>query len=216
VSLTEALFQSVRAGLFVTAVLVVGCGDEFSSDDRGAKGHLVLNEVDYNNADIDTKEFIEIFNASSKEQDLSGIFVILINGEPTVKKEYARYELVGALGAKKYLVLTSAPLALPDGTITQGLYGPSDQIQNGGDAGDAIALFDTKAGSLIDALSYEGEVRDGEIEGFGSFDLVEGTQTPLRDDGDATALARSPNGHDSDDAASDWKLSPPTPGAENP
>jgi hypothetical protein len=208
--------RSVRAGCCAAALLLLGCGEKFSSDDKpGRARHLVLNEVDYNNVDFDYSEFVEILNASDEARELKGIALVLVNGANAENREYARFELSGTLDAGKYLVFTSGTVDVPPDTMTQGFQGQTDQIQNGGNEGDAIGLFDTTQNQLIDALSYEGPVHDAQIAGAGNFDFVEGNPTTIRDPGEG-AMARSPDGHDSDDAASDWKLAPPTPGAPNP
>ena len=54
----------------------------------------------------------------------------------------------------------------------------------------------------------------GEIVGVGSFSFVEGNATDAKDQGDS-ALARTPNGSDTDDAMTDWQLVAPTPGSAN-
>jgi len=88
----------------------------------------------------------------------------------------------------------------------------SNNLQNG--APDAVAIVDMVNGVIVDALSYEGAVTGGEIVGVGSFSFVEGNATDAKDQGDS-ALARLPNGSDTDDAMSDWQLLEPTPGSAN-
>ena len=73
--------------------------------------------------------------------------------------------------------------------------------------GDRVAL----------ALSYDGSVTMGSVNGLGSISFVEGSPTPAVDSSNSTgSLVRIPDGNDSDDAASDWAFtSNPTPGAAN-
>jgi len=71
---------------------------------------------------------------------------------------------------------------------------------------------------LLDALSYEGAIHAATI-GSKTFDLVEGTMLPV-DVADSNtvdgALARLPDGKDTNDAAADWAFTTtPTPGAAN-
>jgi hypothetical protein len=75
---------------------------------------------------------------------------------------------------------------------------------------------DTGANSLLDALSYEGEIRAATIGGS-TFDLVEGTPTTAADsNADAGSLSRLPDGTDTNNAATDWAFTTtPTPGAAN-
>jgi hypothetical protein len=76
----------------------------------------------------------------------------------------------------------------------------------------------TTSGELLDALSYEGEIRTATI-GSATYDLVEGTALPTAVADSNTvegSLIRNPDGRDTNDAASDWAFSTtPTPGAAN-
>jgi hypothetical protein len=77
---------------------------------------------------------------------------------------------------------------------------------------------DTTAGTVLDALSYEGEIRSATIGGS-TFDLVEGTALAAATADSNTengALARLPDGQDTNDAAADWRFTTTaTPGAAN-
>jgi hypothetical protein len=95
-----------------------------------------------------------------------------------------------------------------------------DNVQNG--APDGIALVDTTGATptVIDALSYEGSITAAMLTGFPApVSLVEGTAlaaTVADSNTTAASLCRAPNGQDTDDAATDWKLcTVPTPGAAN-
>ncbi len=79
--------------------------------------------------------------------------------------------------------------------------GDTDQLQNG--APDAIRLED--ATGTVDAMSHEGSVASA-VEGVGACGI---------DAGSDDAIARCPNGVDSQNNDSDFMLSGPTPGAEN-
>jgi hypothetical protein len=83
-----------------------------------------------------------------------------------------------------------------------------DNIQNGDP--DGVALIDNTTHTLIDALSYGGAITSVTPAGFSSsVSLVEGTALPATTIDSTTApaaLCRSPNGQDTDDAATDWKL----------
>ena len=106
--------------------------------------------------------------------------------------------------------------ALPPGTLSIPFGSSSNNIQNG--APDGVALFDTSSGTLLDALSYEGEIRAAVFAGQpGTFDLVEGTALGAADSNSADgSLSRLPDGTDSNDADSDWSLAPvPSPGGTN-
>ena len=83
----------------------------------------------------------------------------------------------------------------------------SDTIQNG--APDGIALVDGNTNTLVDALSYEGGMTSVDLPGVGTVSLVEGTvlATATADNNTSVAsLCRMPNGSDTDDANTDWKI----------
>jgi hypothetical protein len=145
-------------------------------------GRLVINEVDYDQVGADGDGFVEIANTGNAAADLSGVVLVFVDGADGL--EYRREELTGTLAAGDYLVV------------------PVD-AQNG--APDGLALVST-SGSVVDALSYEGEIAQAQIGGT-AVSLVEGTALPasVADSNTvAGSLIRNPDGHDSDDAASDW------------
>ncbi len=194
--------------------------------DAGALGtmtvarSLVINEVDYDNPGaIDTAEFVEILNVGTGPANLAGVALVLVNGNSD--NEYRRVDLgaAGTLVPGAYLVVQDGSLTLPAGTQTLGFANCTEAcIMNGAPGG--VALVDTSHQVLIDTLSYEGAINAAVIGGFpSSVNLVEGTalSSTIADSNTAAAsLARSPNGSDTDDAATDWALSTtPTPGAAN-
>ena len=184
-----------------------------------AGSDLVLNEVDYDQPGIDYGEFVEIYNSRPTARDLSGLVLILVNGGTS--EEYRRYDLSDAgpsLAAGAYLVVGSPTVlsALPAGTLSIPSGSNSNSIQNG--APDGIALFDTGAAGLLDALSYEGSINAAQFDGqAGTHDLVEGSPTTAADSNSSDgSLSRSPDGSDTDDAETDWRfVLLPTPGAPN-
>jgi large repetitive protein len=90
------------------------------------------------------------------------------------------------------------------------------ELQNG--APDGVALIAIATGTLLDALSYEGEIRSATIDGQ-TYDLVEGTPLPATVADSNTvdgSLSRLPDGSDTNDAATDWAFTTTkTPGAAN-
>ncbi|MSP61750.1 MAG: hypothetical protein EXR72_15730 [Myxococcales bacterium] len=175
------------------------------------KGHLVLNEVDYDQPGTDSEEFIEIYNPTGGPVDLTNLAVVLVNGSNST--EYARIALVGKLEADAYLVI-AAPGVMVDVNATEIPFGNGDALQNG--SPDGLALINTMTGEVVDALSYEGSITNAVIKGLlGPRNLVEGMATPASDTG-VGSLIRHPNGKDTDQAATDWLLTAkPTPGAAN-
>lgn len=158
-------------------------------------GRVVINEVDYDQVGTDGAGFVEVANVGTGDAVLDGVVLVLVNGGDGA--EYVRRELSGTLAAGAYLVVDVDP-------------------QNG--APDGVALVDTSASDLLDALSYEGEIRTATIGGT-TYDLVEGTAlAPTVADSNTVdgSLARLPNGTDSDNASTDWSFTAQkTPGAAN-
>jgi hypothetical protein len=194
-------------------------GLTFSSAQLGQMtvGHLVINEIDYDQAGTDMAEFIELFNSTDSAIDLSSLAIVLVNGSTSL--EYARYALSAAgafVAPGQYLVLKSSSVVVPGGVATIDLGLGADHIQNG--APDGVVLIDTAAQRVLDALSYEGSITAASISGFpGTPNLVEGTAFGGADSNTvAGSLSRVPNGTDTDNAATDWSFTTtPTPGAAN-
>lgn len=163
--------------------------------DPEAAPRVVLNEIDYDQVGADTGGFVELYNAGRGAADLGGIAVVLVDGATSA--EYDTIPLSGALLAGEFRVVQVDP-------------------DNG--APDGVVLFDTVGQVVLDALSYEGPIRNASI-GLGSFDLVEGTLLPpaIADSNTALGtLSRLPSGSDTDDAATDWAFTRrPTPGDVN-
>lgn len=181
---------------------------------------LVINEVDYDQIGNDTTEFVEIFNPSASTVSLSGLALVLVNGNDN--NEYGRVDLgpAGSLDAGEYLVIGSATLlaTLPPTTKTVAFSKAMDNVQNG--APDGLAIINVAPSTLIDALSYEGAMPAANITGFpNSASLVEGTALAanIADSNSAVgSLSRLPNGQDTNDSATDWKFTTtPTPGRAN-
>ena len=146
---------------------------------------LALNEVDYDQVGADGAGFVEIANTGEAAADLTGLALVLVDGGQSA--EYDREALTGTIAPGGYLVVEVDP-------------------QNG--APDGIALVDTDAGALLDALSYEGPITTAVI-GEATYSLVEGTMLPA-DVADSNtvdgSLSRIPNGTDTNDAAADWRF----------
>ncbi len=155
----------------------------------------MINEIDYDQVGADVGGFVEIANTGAGTASLDGLALVLVNGGDAT--EYDRESLSGALAPGGYLVIQI-------------------EAQNG--APDGVALLDTGTGTLVDALSYEGEIRTATIDGA-TYDLVEGTPLPATVADSNTiegSIARLPDGQDTDDAASDWAFTTTvTPGSAN-
>lgn len=202
-----------------TVTATLGISSDFATVDIVASvGGLVINEVDYDQVSTDTMEFVEIYNGSSAPIDLTGLALVLINGNDST--EYRRVDLgsAGTLAAGEYLVIGTSTLiaTVPGGVQTIAFSAADNNVQNG--APDAVGILDTVAGQLLDALSYEGSVTAGIVTGVaGTLSFVEGNATTAEDNNStAGSLCRLPNGIDADDADTDWAFtSTPTPGVAN-
>lgn len=165
-------------------------------------GALVINEVDYDQIGADNAEMIELYNAGAGDVALDSLALIFVNG--LNDSEYRRVELDLAgptLAAGDYLVIAMDGVAVAPSAL---VIRDNNTTQNG--APDGLLLFDTATETVLDALSYEGEITAASITGVtAAIDLVEGTAATAAD-GDATngALARCPDGTDTGDADIDW------------
>ena len=180
---------------------------------------VVLNEVDYDQLGTDSASFVEIYNGTSAAVSLANLAVVLVDGGSGA--EYARFELSAAgpsLAPEQFLVVSNANVVVPSDAIRLVPAGVAnaDFIQNG--APDGVALIDTATGRVLDAFCYEGPLSAVSIAGIvGAISLVEMTAFPSADTNDnSSALARVPNGIDTNDAGSDWAVRAPSPGAANP
>ena len=175
---------------------------------------LVINEIDYDQPGQDTQEFVEILNTGTNTLDVSHYALAFINGANNL--EYLRIDLAGTLAGGAYLVAASTNVIVATGAQVIPLPAGMNNIQNG--SPDGVALINVGLSAIMDALSYGGPMTAATVTGFtGTQNLVEGTPTPAVDSNAIVgALIRSPNGHDSDDAASDWQFTTtPTPGSAN-
>ncbi len=182
-------------------------------------GHLIINEVDYDQAGTDSASFVEILNVGTTPASLTNLALVLVNGNNNT--EYARYNLSPAgsfLAAGQFLVVANTNVTVAAGAMKFVPTGVAntDWIQNG--PPDGIALINTTTLTVLDALSYEGSIMAAVITGFpGTVNLVEGTPFAGADTNDNIySLARRPIGMDTNNAVADWTLSTPSPGSANP
>lgn len=175
---------------------------------------VVINELDYDNPSSDTAELVELYNGGSAGVALDSLALIFING--LNGSEYRRVALNAAgptLGAGQYLVVAMDGVAVAPGAL---VIRDNGTAQNG--APDGVLLFDTATETVLDALSYEGEITTAMIDGSTVMpNLVEGTAaTAVDSDSTPGALSRCPNGADTNDADTDWAFRAMiTAGADN-
>jgi hypothetical protein len=172
--------------------------------------HPIINEVDYDQPATDTTDFIEILNPTEDVLDLAPFSVQIINGsDGSVIDEYELGLAADRLPAGGTLVIGMDDVlaALPANVPAIPMSGPTaGGLQNGP---DAVRLVQRLPGGVefIDGLAYEGSVRGA---GEGNPPALNDAAADL-----AFSLGRCPNGVDTDDNASDFRLGAPTPGAVN-
>lgn len=214
---TTATFDFMAGGAAATSTVTATLGVEVQTatvnvTTMAIVNHLVINEIDYDQASTDTAEFIEIYNPSSSSIDLTGMYLVFINGSST-ESPYLTQALSGSLAAGAYLVVANAAVVVP-GSVTK-ITIDDNVVQNG--APDAVALFNVTTHTLVDSLSYEGDITTSTTYMGGTFTVGEMSSPAATDTASATqSLARIPNGSDTNNSSVDWVLSStPTPGAAN-
>ena len=124
---------------------------------------VVINEVDYDQTGTDNAEYIELKNVSGGSIQLDTYTVQLVNGNAGGAAIYQTITLpTYTLPAGDYYVICANSANTPncDMDVTP----DSNLIQNG--APDAIGLRD--GGTLVDAVSYEGNTGAPYTEGSGT------------------------------------------------
>lgn len=177
----------------------------------GYTPHLVINEVDYDQAGTDAAEFIEIHNPGLTAVSLTGITLYTINGMAGTAVQAmvdltTNSEGLTSLPAGGYIVVlttASTGVTVPTGIATIDL---ASTLQN--DA-EGIVVRGMGAGGCHDAVFYEAVPTAATFMGC---NYEAGAAT----DPGAGSLARIPNGADSGDNSIDFRLvATPTPGAAN-
>ncbi|HQP33961.1 MAG TPA: lamin tail domain-containing protein [Polyangiaceae bacterium] len=157
--------------------------------------HLVINEIMVGSSSSASDEFVEIYNPCSSPVDLSGWN--LVYRSATGSSDIKLVDLSSlAIGAQGYLVLAGSEFS-----------GNADQTWTSGglaSAGGGVALRDS-TDEAVDSIGY-GSANNG---------LIEGGAAPEAPEYDSS-LARTPNGNDTDNNASDFQVAAsPTPGKAN-
>ncbi len=157
---------------------------------------LVINEVQTGDGSSGGADFVELHNSCDSAKSIGSYKLVYRSGSGTTDSVVFTFGSGASVPAKGYLVVGgSAFTGSKDGTLTSGL----------NNTGASVGLRDASDG-LVDAVGY----------GTGTGVLVEGTAAPAP--GDSTppkSIARTPNGADSDNNATDFKVATPTPGAAN-
>jgi len=166
-----------------------------------AMGQLVVNEIDYDQSGTDSAEFIEIKNISGGAVNLDPFALELVNGNDDAVYLTIDLPNVNLPAGQYYVVCGDAAIVENcdlDTTPEQNL------VQNG--APDALAIV--QGASIIDAVSYEGDVAPPYIEGSG---------VGLEDDPNVTnaGISRFPDGVDTNQNNVDLSFRCSTPGETN-
>jgi hypothetical protein len=167
---------------------------------------------------MDTAEFVELF--AQCEVDTGGLVLVFLNGNTLPGVEYARVRLVdaGILPAGSCLVIagpgvTVDPLAV---RLTPQGWDLSNRIQNG--PRDAVMIFDTIAGRIVDTVAYNGVLHRAVLSDEpDERDATEGTAgAPADNNTVGGSIGRVPNGVDTGQNGTDFRFSAAmTPGAPN-
>ncbi|MCB9179307.1 MAG: lamin tail domain-containing protein [Flavobacteriales bacterium] len=166
---------------------------------------VVINEVDYDQIGTDNAEYLEIKNIGTTAFPMQYLSVVMINGNNGGAAEYRTIESSSwpALEPGDYFVICGNQSITVN--CDHAASPMTNLIQNG--SPDAIALIWTPDSSIIDMLSY-----GGDVPGY-----TEGTGTSAEDtnEQDGLSLSRWPDGSDTDDNDADFVIGCPTPGTAN-
>lgn len=185
--------------------------------DTGGRPRIVINEVDSDTAGTDTLEFIELYDGGAGNTDLSGLLVVLYNGNGDVS--YASFDLDGySTDANGYFVLGNSAVPGVD------LVFNDNSLQNGA---DAVALYEGDAAdfpngtlvvaatTLIDAAVYG----TSDADDAGLLVLLQAGEPQIDENGnsnkDFESMQRCPNGFGAGGQTSVFELFEPTADGPN-
>ncbi|MFK8030881.1 MAG: lamin tail domain-containing protein [Gammaproteobacteria bacterium] len=171
---SSALVRSALAGLTVALSAT-------------AVAQVSINEIDYDQPGSDTAEFIELYNAGAGVVNLSNYTIELVNGNNDTPYNTISLGNVDIAAGDFFVICADAA-----NVANCDLEGFSS-VQNG--APDAVALFDN--GTIIDAVSYEGDVAAPYTEGSG-VGLEDASGGGAGGPNDFKSIARFPDGNDTD------------------
>ncbi|MBE2221007.1 MAG: ExeM/NucH family extracellular endonuclease [Anaerolineae bacterium] len=170
-----------------------------------ATPEVIINEIDYDQPGTDVAEYVELKNIGADGVNLSEFTLELVNGTGGGASVYQTYALPAVtLAAGDYFVVCAdaATVANCDMDVAP----DSNLVQNG--APDAVGL--RHLGTLVDAVSYEGDTGAPYTEGTGT-----GLEDPGTTGSDNLGISRFPDGVDTDQNNVDLSQRCITPGAAN-
>ena len=168
-----------------------------------AAAQIVINEIDYDQVDADTAEYVELKNVTAGVVNLSGYSLEFVNGSGGGAAIYRTVVLPNVnLAAGDYYVVcaNTATVANCDLDSTP----ETDFIQNG--PPDAVGL--RLSGVLVETVSYEGNTGAPYTEGTGTAAADSNTVAFI-------GLSRFADGVDSNNNNADLTLRCITPGVTN-
>ncbi|MCD4655794.1 lamin tail domain-containing protein [bacterium] len=182
------------------------------------QAQLIINEVDADQTETDSDEFIELYDGGTGSTSLDGYVVVLFNGSDDAS--YSAFDLDGmTTDANGYFVLGSA--TVPNVGM---IIGTTNAIQNGA---DAVALYtgddadfpeDTPVTTtnLIDAIVYD----TNDDDDAGLLILLNASEPQINEDmsgqKDIQSIGRCPNGTGGARNTNTYLADAPSPGADNP
>ena len=161
---------------------------------------LVINEIDYDQPGVDDADFVELYNNSTFSIDLSGYDLRMVNGSGGGASVFQTVSLPSVMLAPgDYYVVCMVGSSVPNCDLDA-----LTKVENG--SPDAVGLV--LGGTVVDAVSYEGDSGAPYLEGSGS---------GLEDDGSITtgSIGRFPDGKDTDSNNNDLIATCATPGEPN-
>lgn len=129
----------------ILILLLTGATFAWSASD------IVINEIMYNNPGADV-EFIELYNASGSDKDLTSWYILDDNDS------HSHCVLNGILGAGEYMIIAGNKAQFQAkypgvGNINANEFDSGDDAWSFGNGGDAVRLF-TNTGALHDRVDY--------------------------------------------------------------
>lgn len=177
---------------------------------------IVINELDSDTPGSDKAEFIELFDGGAGHTDLSGLVLVLYNGQDD--RAYHAIDLDGAqTDGNGFLVVGNSGVA---GAAVQL---PDNMLQNGADAvalyaGDATGYPSGTAiqlTSLIDAVVYG----TADLTDTGLLSLLESGEPQVDEaaggSADLHSIGRCPDGGGGQRRTTSFRIANPTPGVMN-
>ncbi|MCA9947139.1 MAG: lamin tail domain-containing protein, partial [Anaerolineales bacterium] len=168
-------------------------------------GSLVINEIDYDQLSTDDGEFVEIKNNGASAVNLDPYHLALLQGNGTDPLVRASIDLPNvSLAAGDYYVICGNAANVPNCDLD--VTPDTNLLENGDPDGVALVL----AGTIVDSVSYEGNVAAPFTEGTGI-----ATDKGDRNDRGYDSLSRITDGNDSNHNDTDFQRVCGTPGLAN-